>query len=280
MVDNPSDVITRIERHTAALTLALHVHDNVHALVAAGRLHAAVRRAGKQCTDGDCLPWLDAIALAADEAIAKVSRLPYELHAADVHRMLAWIDAMAPAVVREHRQAGPDLFHLDASSLDLCGITLRHIHAICSTFVETRMDWVNLGATTFDRCDFSLSSLIGTAWNGAQLVDSSLAKSNLRDTTLDHARFTRCDLRGADLTAERGSLCSVVRAAVFIECDLRDTIWTHRDLGGVEFHDCKLYGVRGEPQLDGAEIVRPDLSPSADGSLIGAKPDAVLSWCR
>lgn len=280
MVDNPSDVITRIERHAAALTLAFHVHDNVHAQVAAGRLHAAVRRAAKQCTDGDCLPWLDAIARATDEAITKVARLPYELNAADVHRMLAWIDAMAPAATLAHRQAGPDLFHLDASSLDLCGMTLRHLHAICCTFVETRMDGGTLGATTFDRCDFSLSSLIGTAWNGAQLVDSSLVKSNLRDATIDHARFTRCDFRGADLTAERGSLCSVVRAAVFIECDLRETLWTHRDLNGVEFHDCKLYGVRGAPQLHGAEIVRPDLSPSGDGSLIGESPDAILSWCR
>jgi uncharacterized protein YjbI with pentapeptide repeats len=65
----------------------------------------------------------------------------------------------------------------------------------------------------------------------------------------------------------------------FIRCDLRDTNWSGRTLVRVQLVNCKLAGAHGAPVLEDTLILRPDLSPSDDGTLIGDEREAMSSFC-
>jgi len=126
-----------------------------------------------------------------------------------------------------------------------------------------------------EACDLQRAVLSRSTWHRAQVVKVTAMEADLNDAKLAGARFERCDLREAHLGA---SVPDSAAGAVFVACDLRSTDWTGRDLRGASFVDCKLFGARGAPDLDGALIVRPDLSPTGDGRAIGSHEEALAHW--
>jgi uncharacterized protein YjbI with pentapeptide repeats len=96
----------------------------------------------------------------------------------------------------------------------------------------------------------------------------------------DDALFVECDLRGADLSVVNTGPRATSVGVRFVRCDLRTTKWTARDLGNVTFLDCRMHGVMGTVLAAGVDIVRPDLSPNGDGSLIGSASDVANLWVR
>jgi uncharacterized protein YjbI with pentapeptide repeats len=124
-------------------------------------------------------------------------------------------------------------------------------------------------------CDLTCANLERTTWYGAQILRCAAASAILLDARLGLATFVDCDLRDADFQAMQHA---DAKGAVFLRCDLRNSQWHGRTLDGVSFVDCKLHGVRGAPDLEGAAIERPDLSAAGDGSHISTRAEVIGLW--
>lgn len=186
-----------------------------------------------------------------------------------------------------------DLDHLDLARISLRGAVLTEVslrRAICTAADATGSRWQRcrldraalamavLVDARLAHCDLTRAGLAGTSWHRAALTHCALARASLVDARLDRAVVTDCDLRGADLAIVRSSHVATLAGARFVRCDLRDTHWRGRTLGGATFVDCKLFGARGGPALAGVVIERPDLSRLGDGSQIATQSAAIADW--
>ncbi|TMQ13561.1 MAG: pentapeptide repeat-containing protein [Deltaproteobacteria bacterium] len=186
-----------------------------------------------------------------------------------------------------------DLDGLDLARISLCGANLTEVTlrgADCSAADASSSRWLRcrlehgslrmavLAGATLERCDLSRARLDGTSWHRAVLAGCTLHGATLTDARLDRAELTDCDLRGANLAIVRSPHVATLAGARFVRCDLRDTHWGGRELGGASFIDCKLFGARGAPALAGVSIERPDLSRLGDGSQIATQSDVIAAW--
>ena len=89
-----------------------------------------------------------------------------------------------------------------------------------------------------EHCDLSRANLEGTSWHRATLAHCVLRGAALIDARIEQAVFSDCDLRGADLAIARSPNVATLAGARFVRCDLRDTRWEGRELGGAAFVDC------------------------------------------
>jgi uncharacterized protein YjbI with pentapeptide repeats len=147
-------------------------------------------------------------------------------------------------------------------------------------FFEGFLDWTSLtdvvaersafGGVSFSnskivRCRFSRSDLSRTKLIEAHVVESDLARTDLDSAQFHDARIQKCRFDGARFGSailDRATFeeCSFVNAsfakfvhppgtagAKFVDCDLRDTDWTDRDMRGATFVRCKFDGATGTP---------------------------------
>jgi uncharacterized protein YjbI with pentapeptide repeats len=178
---------------------------------------------------------------------------------------------------RRRRGPGIDAHHtalvdLDLDDLDLARISFADAHltevtlrrsdctaadARASRWLRCQLEGADLvmavlaGAVVED-CDFSRARLAGTSWHRAKVSRCDLRGVSLVDARLDRALVTECDLRGADLAIARSLHVASLVGTRFVRCDLRETHWGGRELGGATFIECKLFGARGAPALAGA----------------------------
>jgi uncharacterized protein YjbI with pentapeptide repeats len=203
-------------------------------------------------------------------------------------------DRRAPSIRADHAAlVDLDLDDLSLARISLCSanlveVSLRRVDATAADARSSR--WLGcaldraglamavLAEARLERCDLSRANLAGTSWHRAELTRCVLRRATLTDARLDRAVFSDCDLRGADLAIVRSPHVASLVGARFVRCDLRDTHWRGRALGGAVFVDCKLFGARGGPALAGVEIERPDLSRLGDGSRIATQNDVVADW--
>jgi uncharacterized protein YjbI with pentapeptide repeats len=190
------------------------------------------------------------------------------------------------------------LVDLDLSGLALSRISLRG--AILADIVARRADceaadaratrWLRcqlddsslamavFAGSRLDDCDLTRADLTSTSWHRATLSHCTLARTSLVDARLERAVLVDCDLRGADLRIARSPEVASLAGAQLIRCDLRDTRWSGRDLGGATLVDCKLFGAHGAPALAGVAVEAADVSRLADGSRRAAQSDVVAAW--
>jgi uncharacterized protein YjbI with pentapeptide repeats len=135
-----------------------------------------------------------------------------------------------------------------------------------------------LTGATLDRCELGRANLEASSWHRTAVAHSQLVRATLIDARLDRAVFSECNLRGADLQIVRTPDVASLAGARFVRCDLRETNWRGRELGGATFVDCKLFGAHGAASLAGAVIERPDISLLGDGSKIAAPAEVAAAW--
>jgi len=211
-----------------------------------------------------------------------------------VDRRSARRSAAVPAMVADHAA----LLDLDLDELELTRISLRCAHltevslrgARCTAadasgsrwqgcdLARAALDMAVLAGARLQGCDLTRAALGGTSWHRAMVAGCGLRRAALTDARLDRAVFSDCDLRGADLAIARSPHVATLAGARFVRCDLRDTQWRGRELGGATLVDCKLFGARGGPRLAGVVIERADLSRRGDGSQLATQSDAVAAW--
>lgn len=149
---------------------------------------------------------------------------------------------------------------LDLDDLDLPRISLRGAHLTEVTLRRTgcvaadarSSRWLRcqlehgslamavLAGAHLEHCDLSRANLESTSWHRATLARCVLRGAVLIDARLEGAVFTDCDLRGADLAIARAPDVATLAGARFVRCDLRDTRWEGRELGGADFVDCLI----------------------------------------
>jgi uncharacterized protein YjbI with pentapeptide repeats len=180
--------------------------------------------------------------------------------------------------LRGARFAGATLRDVDAcrsmlDELNAEDVTLRGVQAIAAS-----MRRADLRRCLAEHSDFSWANLQRSNLRAANVFWCSFTGSTMNDMLCDDVLFIECDLRGADLSA--AGPCATSVGARFVRCDLRSTKWSGRDLGGVTFHDCRMHGVSGTVLATGADIVRPDLSPNGDGSMIATASEVANLWAK
>jgi uncharacterized protein YjbI with pentapeptide repeats len=186
----------------------------------------------------------------------------------------------------------------DLDELPLAGVTLRGAtianvtarrarfdnadatksHITRSFFESASLRMSVLDQAVLEVCDLSKANLEATRWRYAALGRCRAVGAVFLNADLEGTRFVDCDLRDTDW---QGSPQAFSRGAEFIRCDLRESKWDGRDLSGVSFIHCKLYGVHGQATgIDEAVIEHADLSHLADRSHIGNKTDLLEMWPR
>lgn len=288
-------------RETLVLAIASGAMDDDGVAVASARLRWSIGSARQLIATFDHDPFMKhrvrRLEWIADRAQRWFVTEPSQsLHAIGnlVERAAAQRDQHAPAINAQHaRLVDLDLDDLELGSISLHGasltdVTARRVSCEAADASATRWHRCQLDSSalamavfsgsTLEHCELSRANLEGTSWHRATLSHTSLRRAILIDARLDRAAFSDCNLRGADLEIVRSRNVATLAGARFVRCDLRDTNWAGRELGGATFIDCKLFGAHGVPMLAGVMIERPDLSLGADGSQIGTQDDAVAGW--
>ena len=286
-------------RETLVLAIASGAMDDEGVAVASARLRWSIGSARQLIATFDD-PFMKQrvrrLERIADRAQRWFASEPQSLHAIDnlVERVAARRDQHIPAINAQHaRLIDLDLDDLELGSISLHGASLTDISArrlSCDAADASSTRWLRcqlehsalvmavFSGSTVEHCELSRANLEGTSWHRATLSHTGFRRALMIDARLDRAAFSDCNLRGADLEIVRSRDVATLAGARFVRCDLRDTNWAGRELGGATFIDCKLFGAHGVPMLAGVLIERPDLSLDADGSRIGTHDDAVAGW--
>jgi uncharacterized protein YjbI with pentapeptide repeats len=288
-------------RETLLLAIASDALDDEAAAVASARLRWAIGAArqliagcGREPGAPRRAEQLDRIANRAQRLLVDEPPRSPQAIADLVNRVAARHGARAPAITADHAH----LVDLDLDDLELARVSLRGANLTEVTARRAGCDGVDARASrwlrcslergslamavfsgsTLERCDLSHANLDGTSWHRASVAHTRLVRAALTDARLDGAVFTDCDLRGAELGITGSPHAASLAGARFVRCDLRETRWAGRDLGGAALVDCKLFGAHGAPALAGVVIERADLSLLGDGTRIATQREAVVGW--
>jgi uncharacterized protein YjbI with pentapeptide repeats len=300
-------------RETLLLAIAIGAIDDDAAAVASARLRWAIGTArhliatiapdvapdaASDDSSSDAIAHhvceLDQVANRAQRWLVSEPPQPLKAISGLVDRLAARRGRRSGGILADHANlVDLDLDGLQLSRISLQGTLLTDVAAQCacldaadarsSRWQRCRLDRCSLAmavftGSTLEHCDLSRANLEGTSWHRAALSQCNLSHALLLDARLDRAVFTDCDLRGADLRIDRSPELATLVGARFVRCDLRETNWAGRTLGGATFIDCKLFGAHGAPAPAGVVIETADLSRLADGSWIATQGEAVASW--
>ena len=294
------ELLTVARRETLLLAVAIGAIDDEGATVATARLRWAIGSARHLiATLGDehieRHAWkLDRVANRAQRWLVAEPAQPLREIGGLVDRLAARRVGRGPGIVADDAALiDLDLDDLDLSRISLCHAMLTEItarRAGCDAADARSTRWLrcqledsSLAMTVFsgsalEHCDLSRANLEGASWHRATLSQCRLPGAVLVDARLDRAVLTDCDLRGANLEIARSPEVASLAGARLVRCDLRDTRWAGRELGGATLIDCKLSGARGAATLAGAVIERPDVSPLGDGSVIATPRELAARW--
>lgn len=273
MQDDLSASMLDARRCHNALAIALLIQDSVAALVAATRLRAALHTARTQARAQGVERSVDGISWATAHLL---ERAPTRLrNQSEIQRLMRWLDAVE---ANRHSGYGPDLVGVAAEQLRLDRTTWTGLSVVDARLAET-----NLFGAMFDECHITSSDLrrayaVRTTWRHARITRSNLTGALFTDAVLDGAVFEDCDLRRARLGTERPRVEAPILCAHFVRCDLRDTSWDRRFVGGAKLLQCKVFGMHGAAVLDGVEIAGADGSQLGDGSSPISPREVIRSW--
>lgn len=266
-------LVSRLRRRALALAVAQRLGDRGAASIVAERLRRSVREAQAQIASG-ALPVARAATLASHVRAARrlLQGAPERVSARALHH---WT-AAPPSLGRAG--AAADLFDLDGRGAELERARLGELHLLQCQLAGAKLYGASLESALLDSCD--LTSIDGRAsrWRDAVVLRGRLQGAALAGADLEGVLFSDCDLRGADLGGEPGGGGKAARS-LWIRCDLRNTVWTHRVLIDAHFVSCRLEDARELRLGEGGSAVRcePALGyeappASAVRDVLGAEP--------
>ncbi len=273
------DLLTHARRNARALALAARIGDEAAWMVSAARLKRALLRANATLGQDkssivDLTRATELYALTVETRTMR-EMAPTRVTSERAKRVLSWGTAKTSL---GNSGAHADLFDVDASDRELGLATLCHLFLLRVRFARSGLVGACFDDVVLDQSYLNCAMANSSRWSSAQLSHCQLIGCDLSDAILSYAHFTDCDLRGADLGSLRRPDPGGIGGAMFVRCDLRDTQWAGRRLNDVVLFECKLHGARGRPDLDGAVIVKPDLSRDGDGSYIGTGDEVRALW--
>lgn len=246
-----------------ALAIALRLEDRGVAAVVAARLRWSATRAFELLGEGDGqLPAAPSALLRLHLRAAQrlLDDVPVDVTPRELHRLQRWV-AAPPSLGGAGGNA--DLFDLQGRGRELTSTVFSQLHLL-----QCQLERAHLGRACFreafvDSCELTAADARESRWGGAVVMRSRLAGASLFAAELAGAIFSDCDLRGADLRDRPGG--SGASRSMWIRCDLRNTVWKHRDLAGAHFVGCRLAGARELEAAPGTYLVR--CQPPTPGEL-------------
>lgn len=146
-------------------------------------------------------------------------------------------------------------------------------------FVEADLRITRLKMTDVVGSDFIRALLDRADLKSAILKETSFRGAHIYDATFDDAHVSSCDFREADLSRQDAPHLCTTTNAWFLRCDFRGATLEGRQLNNTRFTECRLYGVRGRPELAGpCGIERPNLAPDDDGEDIRSAEEVLQMW--
>lgn len=273
MVDESSVPLRMVRRCCNALEIALLVEDAVMAIVSATRLRGALTAARFDLAPPFAADALDASWQRAAELLARAPTNVRTL--SEIGRLMRLLDW---ATNDRRSILGPDLLDVDAARRELHRTDWSELHVASANLSESTLYGCSFNDSDITASDFSRANLVRASMRGARVYGCDFSGAILTDTILDAVVFEDCDLRGAHLGTERPSVEAAILCAHFVRCDLRETAWHRRFIGGVKLRDCNVYGMHGAATIDGVEIVGADASRDADGSEPRSGQEVIGSW--
>lgn len=287
----------RLARHLSALALALRLDDRGVAAVAAARLRRSAGAAIALVAEGgEALPAAPSALLRVHLRAAQrlLDDVPAELAPVELHRLQRWV--AAPASLGG-AGSNADLFELRGSGQPLGATVLSQLHLLQCQLEGAQLVGSSFREAFLDGCDLTGADLAESRWSGAVVMRGAAQGASFRGAHLDEVIFSDCDLRGADLRGggadeeatrrvelggEPGGQAARIRGAdrrravgcsggsssaarsMWIRCDLRNTVWTRRQLRGAHFVGCRLDGALGLEELPALQQVRCQPPPAAE----------------
>jgi len=116
-------------------------------------------------------------------------------------------------------------------------------------FLDSNLNLARFQGAVVRDSTFLNTQLYRSQWGDARASGLRFTHCELIDTTWDGAVVLNSDLRSSQLGATAGfGHLATTRAATFVDCDLRDTVWRGRDLSGATFVRCRFRATVDEPR--------------------------------
>ncbi|MCC6999854.1 MAG: pentapeptide repeat-containing protein [Deltaproteobacteria bacterium] len=168
--------------------------------------------------------------------------------------------------------------NFDGALLNICDFDRAQVED-CS-FVKAELAMTHWRATRYDGNDWSQALLDRSHLESSTIVRGVFVGASLRSTTLSNAVFEDCDFRDALLNEDpEYRNLGGAQGATFTRCDLRGADLTNLRLDRTTFHDCRFAGIKGRPAILGpVTIVNADLSEAGDGSQLVDGAELLHRW--
>ena len=140
-----------------------------------------------------------------------------------------------------------ELVDCDLSGANLTSIELSRSRITRGSFAGSAMVLATLDLAVIVGCDFSGADLDRSRWKDASVSGATFVATRFGNADLDAVSFETCSFEGADFAPTTERPKPTTRGARFVDCDLRDTDWSDRDMSAATFERCKLAGARGRP---------------------------------
>ncbi len=190
--------------------------------------------------------------------------LPHELHTVPSIRSLLRTD---------EKLIGLLVQDIDVPTLTAKGTSLAESQVIRCTFLQAKIEKLQLQDCVLENSDFSGSNLSDASWHavavkstrcsGLQLPSSLLKNvtftgcrldmANFRFAKLENVRFEQCVVTGMDLYNAQ------LKHVEFVDCDIEDVEFSGARLTDVDLTRSRLISIKGLAGLKGARITSEQL---------------------
>lgn len=191
----------------------------------------------------------------------------------DIPRELHTVPDIRTLLRTDEQLAGLLLQDVEVPKLTAKGTALAESHVLRCTFLQAKIEKLQLQDCLLENSDFSGSNLSEASWHavavkatrcsGLQLPNSLLKNvrfvgcrldmANFRFAKLENVQFEQCVITGMDLYNAQ------LKHVEFIDCDLEDVEFSGAKLTDVDLTNARLVSVKGLSGLKGARITSDQL---------------------